>query len=220
MSAETFESAYPAVMEDIARRIIAAEMSLAEVRESADHPFSWVGCEVAVLQLRKLCELFLLGSTIAHLEGSDVELDPKKWRPKDAFSQLGNASEHATQVPVTIQFDLNGPGAHHITPKSRPLPFQALSVIYGICGDLLHVPTAQQVFKGKLPSFDVDQLTRWLAGLRELAQSHVLMLPQRQKIYLCFWNGGLEQAPELVLLSAEGDSTLKIEDYPPFALFP
>ena len=220
MSDEAFESAYPAVMEDVARRIIAAEKSLAEVSENHGHPFAWVGCEVAVVQLRKICELFLLGSTIAHLEDGQADLDAKKWRPKDAFIQLEGASEHGTQLPVEIQFDHNGPGAHHITPKSGPMSYQALKVIYGICGDLLHVPTAQQVFKGKLPSFDVDQLTRWLAGLKELAQAHVLMLPHRKRVYLCFWDGSLEKSPELVLLSAEGESTLKLEDYPNFSLFP
>jgi len=218
--AEVLESKYPPVMEDMARRLVAAELSLAEIAADPENPYVWVCCEIVVLQLRKMCELLLLGSTLAHAFEGGLDLSLKKWRPKDAFGQLEKVSEHPLPMHVTVDLDKHGPGQHHLTPVSQPLTYEALGYVYGTCGDLLHVPTGAQVLKGKLPSFDVDLLRRWVAGFKQITCNHVLMLPKREKILFCRWSGEKGAPPSLVLMEAKGPSTMKLDDYPPFDLLP
>lgn len=215
---EWLESSYSPVMEDVARRLTAAERSLQDVNSAPEHPFAWVGCEIAAVQIRKVCELILLGSTLAHMLEGGHQLHDNKWHPKDAFAQLDKINEYPLPLPVDIELNKNSPGAHHITPKSRPLPYATLGRIYGMCGDLLHVPTARQVTKGRLPSYDVGQLSDWVSGFKSLAEAHVLMLPRRETVLLCRWSGQINDQPELTLLNAKGESTLNLEEYPPFEL--
>jgi hypothetical protein len=174
------QSAYVAVAEKLAERICVAEDALRQVVNKPANPLNWVGCEVATMQIRLVCELLLLGSTVAHLKEGQQTLSEKKWRPKDAFFQLDKISEHPLPIPIKVELNKNGEGQHHVDPISKPVPFDALAEIYGRCGDLLHVPTAKQAFDGKLPEFDVELLTRWIEGFKKLVCAHVLMLPKRE----------------------------------------
>ena len=213
-----FESMYMPATEAIARRIIIAEGALHRVGADPNNPSSLGDCELAVLQLRLICELFLLGSTAAHLREGGLNVSDSKWRPKDAFFELSKVNGHPLPFPIELQLNKNGKGEHHVVPKSQPITYEALARIYGICGDLLHIPTIKQVTTGRLPEFDVTQLERWLAGFREIARAHALMLPERQVVLLCHWSGKVGELPEGFRLDAHGPSTLDVLSLPEFSL--
>jgi hypothetical protein len=212
-------SSYVAVANALAMRTTIAEDALAQVRAGANTPLNLASCELATLQLRLLCEIYLLGSQLAHLEDAGANLSDKKWRPVDAFAQLEGLSEHPLPVPVEVKLNANGPGKHEIDPKSQPIPFPDLSEIYGRCGDLLHVPTIKQVQKGRLPEFDVEMLSKWVGAFKELTMAHALMLPERKKVLICLWSGEAAVEPTVFRLDATGESTLNINDYPACTLF-
>ncbi len=217
MAAEPLESAYPSVMEDFARRVLAAENALDEVLKNPGHENNWTSCELAVVQIRKICELVLLGSTLAHVDHGEA-IDDRKWRPKDVFAELDQVNAHPLPIPIVIEIDKNGPGAHHAIPKSKPLMIASLSKVYGVCGDLLHVPSARQVISERMPAFDVGLLNSWLAGLKALLMGHALMLPNRQKILICTWDGKVPAEPKCFMLEAQGESTLDVSCLPEFGL--
>lgn len=214
------KTAYPGIMAEISRRTVAADLRLQYISANLKDPYIWVDCEVVVVQLRKICELILLGSTMAHALEGGIALNLKKWRPKDAFGQLERISDYPLPMPVTVEMEKNGIGAHHIVPSSRHIPFDVISHIYGICGDLLHVPTANQVLKGNLPSYDIGQLARWSAGFNEIVKSHILMLPEQKKILLCRWDGQMISLPEVFILEADDASLVELEKFPQFDLLP
>lgn len=219
MPREAVESLYLPVVESVVQRILVAEDALAQVERTPGNPLNFVGCEIAVLQVRMICELFLLGSTATHLHEAGLEISDTKWRPKDTFAQLNKLNEHPLPLPVEVQLHARGEGQHHLVPKSQPVPFEALSRIYGICGDLLHVPTVRQITTNRLPEFDVAQIWTWLKGFREIAMGHALMLPERQVVMFCVWSGLQENRAEAFRLDAVGPSTMDISTYPPFTLF-
>ena len=212
------ESLYQPIVESIVQRILIAEDALSQVAKNENGPLNFVECEVAVLQIRLICELFLAGSTAAHANEGGIEISTSIWRPKEVFQSLSKINIHPLQIPVSVELDKNGPGGHHVTPKSRPLKFEVISEIYGKCGDLLHVPTIRQISKGKLPEFDVAVLWRWLGGFRELAMGHALMLPERQTVMLAIWSGDVATKPESFRLDAKGPSSLDLSLYPEFDL--
>lgn len=220
MSFDPVESVYPPVMEEIARRIVAAELSLQDVRRHAGDPNIWIGCEIAVLQIRKICEFILLGSTVVHSQEGNISLNLKEWRPKSAFIQLDKVSDHPLQMPVTVELNGKGQGQHHIVPKTQPIKFEAISRIYGICGDLLHAPTAHQILRQALPSYDVELLERWVKGFKAVAMSHVLILPTKELVMLCQWTGLASDLPQMFLMGGNGESTMDLSSYPPFDLLP
>ena len=213
------ESLYLPVVESITQRIGIAEDAIVQVETNPSNPLNFVGCEVAVLQLRMICELILLGSTAAHLHEAGIDISDSKWRPKDAFFELSKISEHPLPIPVEVQIDRFGPGRHHLVPKSQPIPFAALSKIYGICGDLLHAPSVRQIRGNRLPEFDVAQISSWLKGFREIVMAHALMLPEREIVMFCIWSGATDEIPEAFRLDAKGPSTMEISSYPPFSIF-
>jgi hypothetical protein len=200
-------------------RVLIAEDALDQVKGNPNNPTNIAGCELAALQLRLICELCLVGSQLAHLEDAGAKLSETKWRPVDAFAQLKGLSEHPLPMPVEVRLNARGPGEHQIEPKAQPIPFSDISEIYGRCGDLLHVPTIKQVLKGRLPEFDVERLSSWVAAFKELARAHVLMLPERKIILLCVWTGAQDAAPQLYRLDAAGESTMDITSYPPCEMF-
>jgi hypothetical protein len=210
------QSEYPSVMENAVRRLVAAEECLEELTAEPTHADSWKNCDFIALQLRKLCELMLLGSTLAHWREGTADINPKKWRPKEAFGELSQLSSHPLQVPVAIQVHHAGQGQHHAEPLSKAMPFETLNAIYGLCGDLLHIPSAKKVAAGAIPPFDVARFKGWMDGFRMLLQGHALILPGIQLVLLCRWSGSPTDAPEVFLLSALGPSTLNLSGYPEF----
>jgi hypothetical protein len=190
--------------------------------EAVNNPSAFTAsydCERAALQLRLICELLLLGSTASHILDGGVEVTDTEWRPKNSFHNLRQFSEHPLPLPVSVHYDKNGPGQHHIEPLSKPIDFGRLSQIYGICGDLLHVPTLRQVLHDRKPEFDLDRLGRWLKGVGELMRAHTLMLPERKIILLCIWSGVPGESPSVYRMDAQGESVFDMSSYPDFSLF-
>lgn len=218
MGDRAVESLYLPVVKAIGMRLNIAKLAIQRIEAAPENPLVVGDCEAAVLQIRLICELLLLGSAAAHLHEGGQSISDNKWRPKDTFYDLRRLSDHPLQVPVSIYLNKNGEGQHHIDPISQPLPFNLLHEIYGRCGDLLHVPTIRQVTDGKVPYFDVDQIRKWLDGFRVLAMGHALMLPERSIIMLCIWSGVEGAEPEAYRLDASGPSTFDIASYPEFSL--
>jgi hypothetical protein len=205
-------------MENAVSRLIAAEHCHEELLTNPTHPNSWKNCDFVALQVRKLCELMLLGSTLAHWREGTADINPKKWRPKDAFGELSQLSTHPLQIPVEIQTHSGGSGQHHAVPLSKAIPFNTLNAIYGLCGDLLHIPSAKKVASGAIPPYDAAVFKSWMDGFRRLLQGHALLLPGLERILLCRWSGSPIEIPEVFLLIALGPSTLDLSDYPEFNL--
>lgn len=218
MGEQIHETIYLLVMEDAVRRLGVAADALRQVRANPSNANNFAGCEVAAIQIRKVCEALVLGVTACHMIDDKHVVSDRKWRPKDAFQELEQINEHPLPVPVEVILDHAGPGQHHVVPQSKPMPFSTLSRIYGICGDLLHVPTLRQVVKGRLPEFDVPLLLDWIGGFSALVRGHALMLPKREIVMLCIWNGSFETKPEVYRLDAVGDSTLDLDKLCEFEL--
>ena len=210
-------SIYQSVVEAIVARIWIASDALSEVDKSGDNPMNFVGCELAVLQVRLICELMLLGATSAHLVEAGLDLRDNEWRPKHAFYDLSQQSEHPLPFPIVLQSD-DERRSHHATPISQPVSFEALSRIYGICGDLLHAPTFRQVSKNRMPEFDVPLIWSWVNGFRELLLGHALFLPERKIGLICVWSGKRDEQPTAFRIDAKGQSTLDLSTFPPFSL--
>jgi hypothetical protein len=219
MDLPEIQSAYQTVMGSIAQRLLVADNALNEAECNPEHPNTWTSCELATVQIRVICELLLLSSSLAHL-GAGESLDDRKWRPKDVFSELTKLSEHPLQIAVQVEFNKNGPGNHHIIPLMQPLSLDKLSRVYGICGDLLHAPSARQVLRQSLPSFDIKQIRSWLNGLIRLANGHALMLPRREKIILSIWRPEETLEPKCYSMAAFGESTFDPSSLPEFELLP
>ena len=215
---ESVESDYPVVMQDILRRLTAAEESLREMIEDSDHPNVWKNVDFVGLQVRKVCELFLLGSSLAHLREGGAEFDSSKWHPKDAFRELAKLNEHPLPVPVTIELHKNGPGQHHASPVSKPIPFEVLAGIYGMCGNVVHIPSAKKVLKGSPLPFDAGHLRKWIEGFLRLLMSHVLFLPEFKIGIICTWSGNRDDKPSCTIIAAEGDAMFDVDSLPNFDL--
>lgn len=213
------EMAYPSVAMEITKRLLVCEEALTSLSAEPSRDDAWISADLVTLQIRKICEMLLLGSSLAHLFGGFDNFDLKNWHPKDAFAELGKINEHPLPVPIVLPFHTLPTGERQIIPSSKPMPFSLLSSVYGRCGDLLHVPTAEKVLKGKVSPFDIGRFIKWVSGLKRLMSGHVLLLPEMQKILLCLWKGSRSEEPNIYLMEADGPSTFDIAKLPDFDLF-
>lgn len=201
------ESLYPTVMGTLVYRLTAADMLLNQIGENRDDQENWVRIDSVALQVRKACELFLLGSTLAHFaDGSDI--DPKHWHPKDTFREIKKFNEHPLPLPLEPALKITG-DMKQFVPASKPLPFAVLSSIYGQCGNILHVPAAAKVLEEKVPNFDWDRYRGWVDGFLQLLTGHLLLLPEIKRVLVCTWTGASHDSPHCILLEGDGEAILQ-----------
>jgi hypothetical protein len=212
------ETAYPSVVNEMGKRLIVCEGLLVELAQNHARPDAWMGSDLITLQMRKFCEMLMLGSAFAHLWDGYSDFNLNAWRPKDTFEALKDLSDHPLPIPIELEFREHESGARQIMPASKPMPFSVLSNIYGRCNDLLHLPSVAKVLKNKVQPFDIGQFQTWVAGFKRLLLGHVLMLPNRSKILLCTWSGKSEGHPSVYLLEADGPSTFDYNTLPDFQL--
>lgn len=212
------DSEYPRVTRSIAERLVASSTAMDAIEKSPESSDNWMHLDFVTLQVRKVCELLLLGSSLAHLREGNAELDPRKWRPKDAFAQLNKLSQHALPIPLSPMINQHPSGAKQILPASKPLPYSVLSEIYGHCGDLLHVPSAEKVLSERITPFDCSKFRRWVDGFTRLMSGHVVMLPTLDRIILCTWSAQPNEEPNVYLLEGAGPSTVDVDGLPEFDL--
>lgn len=212
-------SAYLPTCIAITERLCVAHEAYVDATSAPNASNAWQRCEQATLHLRMVCELILLGSTASHILDGGVELKDTEWRPKHAFYNLRQFNEHPLPMPVRVHFNEHGAGQHHVEPLSKPVDFNRLSKVYGMCGDLLHVPTLRQVLEDRKPEFDLDFIGQTLSGLGQLMMSHTLMLPERKVVMLCVWSGEASDEPQIFRMDAQGDSAFDQTLLPEFNLF-
>jgi len=70
-------SSYCDVMNHVAERVVAATESMDELWDDPHNSERWRNCDFIALQVRKLCELFVLGSRTAHFEDGHHGIDLK-----------------------------------------------------------------------------------------------------------------------------------------------
>lgn len=187
MSLEPVSSSYPDVMNHAVDRVVAAAESMDELWENPDHPNGWRNCDFIALQVRKLCELFLLGSSLVHFEDGHDGIDLKEWHPDKAFKRLQQLNDNPMPIP-TEMISLDD-GHRQIQPISKALTNETLGAIYGRCGDLLHIPSAHRILNGKVGEFDMLRFSDWIRGFHRLITHHIILLPGIETVYLCLWSG-------------------------------
>lgn len=210
-------SHYPTVMGSIAGRLLASHRMLCMMESSPEHDDNWLRLDAVALQVRKVCELFLLGSTLAHLQDG-IQLDPKKWRPKEAFAELSKFNPNSLPLPLKAEAETSSDGTKQLVPASKPMPFKVLSAIYGQCSDILHVPSASKVLEEKVTPFVWNRYRHWVNGFARLLASHLLLMPNIHRVLICTWEGKAGDAPSIVLAEGEGEAILNDADLPDFTL--
>lgn len=203
------EHHYPTVMGTLIYRLAASDCLLDLIQSNPDDQENWVRIDSVALQVRKACELFLLGSTLAHLQDGS-ELDPKHWHPKDAFNEIKKFNEYP--LPLPLEPDLRIVGQHRqFVPASKPMPFSVLSSIYGQCSNILHVPTAYKVLEEKVPHFDWNKYRGWVDGFIRLVRGHLLLLPDIKKVLVFTWSGDANDAPHSFVMEGDGAAILEAD---------
>lgn len=217
-SADKLVAEYQSVTFEIARRLVVCDRALVALATEPDYEDNWIRADLVTLQVRKVCEMLLLGSSLAHLHEEKYEINSRKWRPKDSFGELLRVNDCPLPMPIELGGIDAVTGKRRIKPLSRPMPFDTLSAIYGHCGDFLHVPSAEKVLKGKVSPFDTSRFREWVSGLKRLICGHLLILPDFEKIILCLWGDNSLEWPKAYLMEPSGPSTHEFGKLPEFSL--
>jgi hypothetical protein len=217
MDGTSIKSHYPTVANSIIFRLRVADRLLGQINENRDAEDSWVHADSVALQVRKVCELILLGSTLAHLQDG-ADLDPKHWRPKEAFMEIAKLNGNPLPLPLHPYISVDENGFKQFIPSMKPMTYAALTRVYGLCGDLLHVPSAEKVLSEKVTPFDWNRFRAWVTDLTMLMRAHVLLLPSIQSVIVCLWSGNPEDAPEIILTEGAGEGFLNADGLKDFDL--
>ncbi|MDZ4307682.1 hypothetical protein [Allopontixanthobacter sp.] len=217
MDAASIEAHYPTVMHSLIGRLSAASSLLTQIDENKEHRENWLRLDSVALQVRKVCELIVLGSTLAHLQ-EGTELDPKHWHPKDAFKELEKFNQHPLPMPLQLYISVDEHGAKQFVPAMKPIPLLALNRVYGQCANILHVPSAQKVLEEQVVPFEWAKYRSWVDDLVRVTRSHALLLPSIQSLIVCRWSGVCGEDPEITMASGIGEAVLDAENLADFDL--
>ena len=191
---------YRTFMREIFKRLDAISESLSELKANPTHSENWKNCEFCWSQIRKVCEYLAVAIVFAHHCDTGAVEDLSKWRPKDLLAQASKLSDHPTPVPTDAAFGTGPDGEKQIAPLTRPVAPALISEVYGRASELIHVGSLERMLDGKLPTFDINQLERWLAGFRKLLTNHVLLLPGISKALV--WRA--EAGTDFFILGSDG----------------
>jgi len=217
MDAKTIRSHYPTVINSISFRLRVADRLLDQIYENRESEESWIHADSVALQVRKVCELFLLGSTLAHLE-EGTGLDPKHWHPSDAFRELQKFNDYPLPFPIRYQLSVAEDGSKQFVPEMKPMTYTALGRVYGYCGNLLHVPSASKFLDEKVHAFDWDKFKGWVGDFTRITRAHVLLLPKIESLIVCRWSGQEGEAPEIIVAEGVGEAALQADGLKDFDL--
>jgi hypothetical protein len=187
------------------------------MKENPHHDENWLRLDCVALQVRKVCELFLLGSTLAHLE-EGTELDPKKWHPKDAFAEIGKFNANPLPIPLKLELVVLDDGSKQFVPASKPMPLKVLTGVYGQCGSILHVPTAFKVLEEKVTPFEWDKFRGWVDGFSQLLSGHLLLLPKIHRVLICRRVAEANNPLMIQIMEGDGEAILVDDKFPDFNL--
>lgn len=217
MDAASIESHYPTVIHSLVGRLSAANSLLIQIDEDKENLQNWLRLDSVALQVRKVCELIVLGSTLAHLQ-EGTELDPKHWHPKDAFKELERFNQYPLPIPLQLYISVDEHGAMQFVPAMKPIPLSALNRVYGQCANILHVPSAQKVLEEKVVPFEWDKYRSWVDGFVRVIRSHALLLPSIQSLIVCQWSGVWGESPEITMATGNGEAVLNAGNLAAFDL--
>lgn len=216
MDANSIESHYPTVMGSISGRLLATDVLLELIKAEPREPQNWLRLDCVALQVRKICELFLLGSTLAHLQEGSA-LDPKKWRPSDTFKEIEKFNEYALPLPLEPDLKIL-PHSKQFVPGSKPMPFSVLASVYRQCSNILHVPSAHKVLQEKVHPFEWEKFRGWVTGFTQILKGHLLLLPEIKQVVVCTWTGKVGEPPHIFLLGGAGEAVLNTDALAEFSL--
>jgi hypothetical protein len=210
------ESHYPTVMSTLIYRLATSDSLLNLIAEDRDDQENWVRIDTIALQVRKACELLLLGSTLAHFaDGNGIDLT--HWHPKDSFREISKFNDYPLQLPLEPELKIVD-NVKQFVPASKPIPYAVLSSIYGQCGNILHVPTASKVLEEKVPSFQWEKYRSWVDGFTQLLRGHLLLLPEIKTVLVFTWSGNPQEAPHSFLMAGAGEAILQTDGLREFDL--
>lgn len=211
------ESQYPNVIQSIGGRLLACNESLIVLEKKRESPDNWKHLDFVALQMRKVCELFMLASTLAHLNEGQVKLNAKQWQPQNAFLKLNEVNDYPMPIPIRPQLNVRLDQTTPISPISKPLPIELLSAIHGQCSAFLHAPSAAKVLSETITPFDVRKFRGWVDGYTALLSAHLLMLPDSKKLLVCLWNSPSSE-PQVSLLEGNTKVHINFKFLPDFSM--
>ena len=203
-------------MASVSYRLLVCEAKLIEIRTNPNKIETIVDIDCVALQVRKICELILLAATLAHVEDG-FNLDKKHWHPKDAFRELKKFNAFPLPLPLENAVNFVG-GSKQLAPASKPMPFRTLASIYGQCGNIIHVPSAEKILAETIPPFDFAKYKQWVDGFHRLVGGHILLLPEIRKVLVCTWTGRATDPPQGSLEEGDGEAILQLAGLKDFDL--
>ena len=210
------ETHYISVMNSIDNALIAADIWLSQMECDSEILSHAPLMSSVALQIRMICEFFILASTLAHLEdGADINVN--LWKPKDAFREIEKYNLWPLPMPIEREYKVVA-GRKQITPLSKPMPFDLLNSIHGQCGNFVHVPSADKILNEKIQPFIWNLFRNWVDGFKIILKGHILLLPNIKRI-LVFWGvDGVDERPTCILLEGDGEAIFSFENLNNFTL--
>lgn len=186
-AADSAEARYWRAMTEIKFRLAATDslykhaLGLKQQEQPSDWLFTW---EHIALHLRKITELIVFGSMVAHQDAySEVYPDyADHWRIGKILKKL--EAMHPDFFPVATKLTTVSPGQHHAPMIDKPkLKRDDLEWLYDKCADLIH---AFQPFKhDDAATIDLKYTPHeWTGLIWSLLEEHFIVLLGAKKVLL------------------------------------
>jgi hypothetical protein len=179
---------YVQLMEHVKWRMVAAQEIMADIHTNPGHPGLILNFELCTLQIRKICEALAIAVLVAHqlLDEATTNRFRDKWNADQLLGLLDQVNENSFPMKVKRRDQISKGIDHHFQIiRESVLTKRQLRTIYSRCGELLHVGSLAGLLKGKRPEFRTRELEQWMKSLADLLQTHVIALPEFERLLFC-----------------------------------
>jgi hypothetical protein len=143
-----------------------------------------VAFELCYLQLRKICEVFMLGCLTAHgdIAGVRAKLLQKTCNSDLIVRQLSKLHPQFYPVPTKQRLDPVTRRPVEVVPiTSGFLTKNELLSLYGECGNYLHRGSIRQLLSKWEPTVDFNKIAEWIDKIVKLLNHHQIQTSDPDK---------------------------------------
>lgn len=205
-------SLYCGIMDEVAKRLDAIGVAIAEVEANPDHQDGWQKCEFTYLQIRKSVEYIALALLAVHqeheYESGNLE---NQYKADVIFHDLGKLNPHGFPRAFQLQEAQENNGEHHVEP-TPVLSKRRIKKIYDDCAVHLHSGTLGTILRQEVPPYDLARVAGWRNELESLLAQHSIFLPHVGLAMLAWLRDQQTGKARVVFGQAEGP--LQVEGDP------
>jgi hypothetical protein len=172
---------YNALMAEVKARLQWLQMKIASVQLETNKAHRFIDGESCILQIRYICELIALSSTLTHHSlGLNKDL-LKEYHAEKVLRRLSKLNPEF--YPKRFTTRNNGKPPLTFVLLEDTLSRDGLVKIYNECGKMLHRGIGKDILVNKMRVYELDTIASWARSIGHQVSNHVIHVTRHKFMF-------------------------------------